>query len=1130
MKDLFKLTINCYYFNFKKLEITHYCRQLIWSILVYFVVFLSAPTYAAVSFVGSSTSGTGSPAIPAGTVQGNLMLLVVVNSTNSIPATPTGWTLLLSAKHTSNSSSIFYKVASATNTSPTIISSGNVDAGIMSFAGEDTTTPFDSGYNFTDSVADLTTETSSVSATSKGAMEVITIHSNDETQSVSANGFTTGLAWMGGQNQSIYGIYKSVLVAGTLPATTVTRTGNSSTSLGGHLIIRPAITPLADWHMDESAWTGAANEVIDSSGNGRNATSISGANTNYPGKICADGKFNGSNYVNVGALNLGLTSNISVMAWVKWGVTPSSVNSWANIISNNSTTTSDDGQFWLQHNSTNANYEFAVKTNSGRSFTQSTTATAMGTWQHVTGTYDGTNIKIYVNGALQNSVSLSGSISTFNSAYTLNIGRWAHSASTRAFTGDIDEVMVFGDALTATQISTIYGNYTAGNDWNGTARTCPTYGGLHHIEIQHASGTGLSCASNTLIIKACQDATCSTAYTGGVTGTLTSSGTSAVNWDGTSGGATGAGFVIPSGSSTISKNVQVTPAGNVVFNTTSLLPSAGSSTTCNFGSPSCTFTTNAAGFLISNSTTGNTYAIPAQVSGITFGGLYLRALQASTTNAAICTPAIINQTTTVNMSYACNNPSTCQSGSLATVNSTAISNASTPVSLSFDVNASAPITLHYDDVGQITLNASKTITPTSGTSVTLSGSSNPFVVAPDHFVISGVTAAPIKAGNNFSATVTSYNGLSTPSATKNFGKEISPEGVSLSFSKCQPTGIGASNGSFSGTSGAFNNGAANSNNLSWTEVGNGDLTATLTSGSYLNSGLTVRGNTGNSGLACNGAGNVGRFIPDHFDTLVTQGCATGSFTYSSQPFMMQVIARNLNNNVTVNYDGSINTTPNSSKVLTLSDSNSVAGGSLTPSSLANTSFLAGIANASPSFTFTSSLTSPATIKLHVIDTDSVVSSATEGTATIRSGRLRIQNSYGSELLNLPILLETQYWNGLAYIRNQQDSCTTVPASSISMNNYFNNLSACESQIGFSSGTGTFMNGISKYLRLSKPGVGNNGSVNLSVNLNSASGKTCITTTESNATSANINWLGTNPVSRYTFGIYKTQVIYIRENF
>ena len=99
-----------------------------------------------------------------------------------------------------------------------------------------------------------------------------------------------------------------------------------------------------------------------------------------------------------------------------------------------------------------------------------------------------------------------------------------------------------------------------------------------------------------------------------------------------------------------------------------------------------------------------------------------------------------------------------------------------------------------------------------------------------------------------------------------------------------------------------------------------------------------------------------------------------------------------------------------------------------------------------------------------------------------------------------------------------------------MSNYRNNLTACETQLGYSSGSGALINGVSKTLRLTKPGAGNNGTVDLTLNLTSASGNTCNSATESTATAASIPWFGTNPVSRATFGIYKTPIIYLRENF
>lgn len=413
-------------------------------------------------------------------------------------------------------------------------------------------------------------------------------------------------------------------------------------------------------------------------------------------------------------------------------------------------------------------------------------------------------------------------------------------------------------------------------------------------------------------------------------------------------------------------------------------------------------------------------------------------------------------------------------------------------------------------------------------------SSDNFAVRPTSFTVSSTanadnagastTATPIvKAGSNFSLTaatgLTGYNGTPSIDNTK----------LSAHSGAVQ---IGTLTGSFNTASSGTATGAA----FSYSEVGyfrfaaNGVYDDTFTAvdsalgdcaSGYAASGSKYGCSFGNSATT----NYFGRFTPDHFDTLVTQGCTTGGFTYSAQPFNATITARNLSGTATQNYDGS----SNFAKTVTLSDANAVAG-SLTPASLAASAFTAGIANATSAFSFTSAKTAPATIKLHALDTDNVASSATEGTANIRSGRLKLQNAYGSELLPLSIPLEAQYWNGTSYIRNQQDNCTTVPASSVAMGPYKNNLSACETQIGYSSGSGTFVNGVSKYLRLTKPGAGNNGSVDLTLNLNSASGNTCNSSTASSATSASMPWFGSNTVSRATFGIFKTPIIYMRENF
>jgi uncharacterized repeat protein (TIGR01451 family) len=413
-------------------------------------------------------------------------------------------------------------------------------------------------------------------------------------------------------------------------------------------------------------------------------------------------------------------------------------------------------------------------------------------------------------------------------------------------------------------------------------------------------------------------------------------------------------------------------------------------------------------------------------------------------------------------------------------------------------------------------------------------SSDDFAVRPTNFTVSSTanadnagastTATPIvKASSNFSLTaatgLTGYNGTPSIDNTK----------LSAHSGAVQ---IGTLTGSFNAASAGTATGAA----FSYGEVGYFRFAA---NGVYDDSFTTVDSALGDcvSGFTASGSkygcsfGNAattnyfGRFIPDHFDTAVTQGCAAGGFTYSGQPFSSTITARNLGGIRTQNYEG----TGNFSKTVTLSDANATAG-SFMPAPIAASAFTAGTANVSPAFTFNIAKTAPATIKLHALDTDNVASSTTEGTANIRSGRLSLKNAYGSELLPLSIPLEAQYWNGSSYVRNQQDNCTATPASSIAMANYKNNLSACETQIGFSSGSGTFVNGVSKYLRLTKPGAGNNGSVDLTLNLNSASGNTCTSSTASSATSASMPWFGSNTASRATFGIFKTPIIYMRENF
>ena len=597
-------------------------------------------------------------------------------------------------------------------------------------------------------------------------------------------------------------------------------------------------------------------------------------------------------------------------------------------------------------------------------------------------------------------------------------------------------------------------NYDATVQEQISSLACPSSGPDHYeLSLPTAS---ISCLATTATVTACADTNSPcTKYTAasGTTATLATNGgtlgSTTVTFDATGVATTTLSY--PAAADGTAVSVTLSNEQTAATNSRQCCPDGASCVVAD----SCSSTFNTAGFIFSAAADGVAATIPTQVAGTSSGSFYLRAVKTNTTTMA-CQSAL-NGVQSVDFAYECNNPTTCYAADLMSVNggtATTIArnnNGSVasylPVSMTFDTNGNAPVTFNYDDVGQVTLHASKAV---GGTLLSaLTGSSNAFVVAPHHFGFSAITAAPIKAGNNFSATVTAYNGLATPTATPNFGKETAPEGATLSLTKCQPTGAGSSNGIFSGSVPAFASGAATAINLNWSEVGNIDLTATLTSGSYLGSGLTATGNTGTGGTTCNGAGNVGRFIPDHFDTSIINGCLACGFTYSGQPFTLSITAMNglATPTTTVNYDGTANTTPNFAKATTASAWDAATGatsnpgpGALTNTAIPATDFASGVATINsnnvapatlaPIYTFATVATVPTSIRVRAGDTDAVTSSGfTEATTEIRSGRAKISNAHGSELLPLPMTATVQYYNAAGnWMTSTTDNATSFNTS------------------------------------------------------------------------------------------------------
>ncbi|MBL8481018.1 MAG: hypothetical protein JNJ60_02395 [Rhodocyclaceae bacterium] len=162
-------------------------------------------------------------------------------------------------------------------------------------------------------------------------------------------------------------------------------------------------------------------------------------------------------------------------------------------------------------------------------------------------------------------------------------------------------------------------------------------------------------------------------------------------------------------------------------------------------------------------------------------------------------------------------------------------------------------------------------------------------------------------------------------------------------------------------------------------------------------------------------------------------------------------------------------------------------------------------------------------------------------AEFRYGRLKLANAYGSELYDMPIAMETQYWNGNGFVINGADYCTQLAAANFALSGYTGALAACRTAPAtggrFAAGKGS--------LRLLKPGSGNSGSVLVTPGLAASAGSSCPSqgagTLQTTATSAAAPWLqgrwvGTgydqNPSARAVFGVYKgsDKLIQMRENY
>jgi len=331
-----------------------------------------------------------------------------------------------------------------------------------------------------------------------------------------------------------------------------------------------------------------------------------------------------------------------------------------------------------------------------------------------------------------------------------------------------------------------------------------------------------------------------------------------------------------------------------------------------------------------------------------------------------------------------------------------------------------------------------------------------------------------------------------------------------------------------------------------------------------------------SQYVCGATFEVGRFVPDHFDVAFNTpvfSTTCGSFTYVGQPFnyttapVITVTAKDFANNTTTLYATSGSWWRITNASLT-GKSYTAATGTVDTSGLPGTdpvivstgvgvgtlTFGSGTGLFFTRSTPVAPFNADVSFAINVIDADNVTyasnparfAAATAGNGIafsggkpMRFGQVALGNALGSELLDLPVPIQTQYWNGTTFVTNTLDNCTSIVPANIYLS-YPTGSSLTGTNMGSShiSIGGAFNAGVGT-LKLTKPSPTptTGGSVDLCVDLGGA----CA------ATSAGMSylqgvWSGStytiDPSARAAFGFSKGSYggggrdpfVYQRENY
>jgi MSHA biogenesis protein MshQ len=280
------------------------------------------------------------------------------------------------------------------------------------------------------------------------------------------------------------------------------------------------LEPNAEWTLDESSWSGAADEVLDQTGGNHHGTAF-GFNTgldnprtsaNDPALIgspgtCRYGVFDGvDDYIEVpDSSDLDNTTQLTLSAWFKADtLTQTNGTNARGLFSKRPSFSSNVsyGAFFLNGGSNRLYIDIDGTNNRFRS----NTSFAVDTWYHVAIVFDGSlpaaqRVSLYVNGTLDGSFTESStSIPDTNSNFYIG-NLYTGLSQLKVFDGAIDEVNIIPLALTGSEVSGLM----------NTTRPCAVSEVFLDIDTNGTSAS--TCLAQPITIRACEDLACSSLVT-----------------------------------------------------------------------------------------------------------------------------------------------------------------------------------------------------------------------------------------------------------------------------------------------------------------------------------------------------------------------------------------------------------------------------------------------------------------------------------------------------------------------------------------------------------------------------------------------------------------------------------------